>query len=85
MITRRFTLAGSAQRLELESTLLELAMKRVKEDRADAFALHVVGRLAFENDDNERALKAFKASERLAPQDTENARYLRLVAGRMKR
>jgi tetratricopeptide (TPR) repeat protein len=80
-----FTLAGSAQRLELESTLLELAMKRVKEDRADAFALHVVGRLAFENDDNERALKAFKASERLAPQDTENARYLRLVAGRMKR
>lgn len=80
-----FSLATTTQRELLETDVLELAMKRVKEDRADAFALYVVGRLAFEKDDNERAMKAFRAAEKLAPQDTENARYLRLVTARMKR
>lgn len=80
-----FSLASTTQRELLETEVLELAMKRVKEDRADAFALHVVGRLAFEKDDNERAMKAFRAAEKIAPQDTENTRYLRLVTARMKR
>lgn len=80
-----FTQAPIARRKELEVELVELVNKYVKDNKADAFALHVIGRIAFENNDTERALKAFKASERILPEDSENVRYLRLVAARMKR
>ena len=80
-----FSVASAAHRVGLEGELTELAMRRAKEDKMDAFALHVLGRLAFEKDDHERAIKAFKAAERLAPQDAENTRYLRLVTARVKR
>jgi len=80
-----FTQAPIARRKELEAELVELVTKYIKDNKSDAFALHVLGRIAFENNDTERALKAFKASERLVPEDSENVRYLRLVAARMKR
>ena len=80
-----FTQAPITRRKELEVELIELVTKYVKDNKADAFALHVIGRIAFENNDMERALKAFKASERIFPEDSENVRYLRLVAARTKR
>lgn len=72
-------------RKALDKELHELASELAHGDSPEPFALHVLGRLYFEAGEDDKALRAFKAAERLAPKDVENLRYLRLLAGRMKR
>ena len=58
---------------------------RVREVEHDAFAYHVLGRLAFDQGDDERARKAFKAASRHEPNDVETLRFLRILASRAKK
>jgi len=76
---------GGPSRASLEKELHDLAALRVREDDRDASAHHVLGRLHFDAGDDVRALRAFKLAERLAPNDFENTRYLRLLAARAKK
>ncbi len=76
---------GTGDRAVLDKELVQLATARVREVEHDAFAFHVLGRLAFDQGDDERARKALKQAERLAPNDVETVRYLRILAGRMKK
>jgi tetratricopeptide (TPR) repeat protein len=72
-------------RKPLDKELHELASELARGDSPEPFALHVLGRLYFEAGEDDKALRAFKSAERLAPRDVENLRYLRLLAARMKR
>ena len=76
--------AGSV-RSALEMEVHERALARTKEAEDDAFAYHVLGRLAFDQGDDERARKAFRMAERLAPNDVETLRYQRLLVSRKKK
>ncbi len=64
--------------------LLALAHTRARGESPDPFALHALGRLAFDAGDEEKAKRAFAAADRLAPGDVETVRYLRLLAARAK-
>jgi tetratricopeptide (TPR) repeat protein len=77
--------ADAAARGALEKELTQLATTRTREAESDPFAYHVLGRLAFDQGDDERARRAFKHAERLAPNDVETLRYLRLLAARHKK
>jgi len=78
-------LQGVGDRAALEKELLQLATARAKEAEGDAFAFHVLGRLAFDQGDDDRARKAFGRAERLAPNDVETLRYQRILASRAKK
>ena len=77
--------ANASERTALDKEIHALAMARAREDEADAFAYHVLGRLAFDQGDDERARKAFKMAERNDPKDVETLRYQRILAGRKKK
>ncbi|GAB4209611.1 MAG: hypothetical protein OHK0013_29240 [Sandaracinaceae bacterium] len=69
-----------------EKELRELATQVLRETQgADAFAYHVLGRIYYDAGEDERALKAFRAAERIAPKDVENLRYLRLLSARIRK
>lgn len=74
----------AVERELLANDVLQLAHAATKVQGGDAFAFHVLGRLAFDAGDDDRARRAFAAAERLAPDDVETLRYQRLLAGRVK-
>lgn len=76
---------GSGDREALAKELSKLASARARDAEGDAFAFHVLGRLAFDQGDDERARKAFGRAERLAPNDVETLRYQRILASRAKK
>jgi tetratricopeptide (TPR) repeat protein len=71
-------------RARAEKELHELATQLSREGQ-DAFAHHALGRIHYDAGDDDRALRAFRAAERLAPGDVENQRYLRLLTARIKK
>ena len=73
------------ERAALAKEVVSLAMQRVREIETDAFAYHVIGRVAFDQGEDDRARKAFKAAERNDPKDVETLRYQRLLAARQKK
>jgi tetratricopeptide (TPR) repeat protein len=82
----RYLAATAAdERAALGKEVVSLAAQRVREVETDAFAYHVIGRVAFDQGEDDRARKAFKAAERNDPKDVETLRYQRLLAARQKK
>ncbi len=78
------TSAGPGRRM-IEKETHDLALARIKEKPDDSFPYHVIGRLAFDQGQDERARKAFRMAERNDPKDVETLRYLRLLSSRAKK
>jgi tetratricopeptide (TPR) repeat protein len=82
----RYLEASAAdERAALGKEVASLAMHRVREVETDAFAYYVIGRVAFDQGEDDRARKAFKAAERNDPKDVETLRYQRLLIARQKK
>ncbi|MFN7702756.1 MAG: tetratricopeptide repeat protein [Deltaproteobacteria bacterium] len=82
----RYLEATTAEdRSALAKESVAAAGRRLREVDNDAFAHHVLGRVAFVQGDLERALRAFKSAERLNPKDVETIRYQRLLLARQKK
>jgi tetratricopeptide (TPR) repeat protein len=77
--------ATPEDRSALAKEAVAAAGRRLREADNDAFAHHVLGRVAFDQGDDERALRAFKSAERLNPKDVETIRYQRLLLARQKK
>lgn len=82
--TEYLTSAESAAREATIDRLRSLAASRVRRAEPDPFAFYVLGRVAFDAGDEDKARKAFGAAARLAPSDVETQRYQRLLAGRAR-
>ncbi|MAQ16619.1 MAG: hypothetical protein CMN30_17725 [Sandaracinus sp.] len=65
--------------------LWDLAEGALKRNRENAFGWHVRAQLAVLEGDEERALKRFRSALRLDPEDREAERWVRLLAGRLKK
>lgn len=61
------------------------AIERLRADKQDGFAHHVLGRLAYDRGDDEAALKAYRAAVALDPKDLEAERMHRVLAARAKK
>lgn len=81
----RYLHAEGPARKALETDLRARAIGFIREHKDDAFGYQAIGRLFFETGDDEQALKAYRAAERLEPNDVETTRYLRLLIARQKR
>jgi tetratricopeptide (TPR) repeat protein len=81
----RYLAASADERAALAKEVGALAAQRTREVETDAFAFHVIGRIAFDQGDDERARRAFRAAERNDPKDVETLRYQRLLVARQKK
>jgi tetratricopeptide (TPR) repeat protein len=82
----RYLAATSAdERAALAKEVGAMAAQRARDVETDAFAFHVIGRIAFDQGDDDRARKAFRAAERNDPKDVETQRYQRLLVARQKK
>lgn len=73
-----------AERKRLGVELVRLAAAHLREHEGDPLAYRAVGRVAFEQGDDERALKAFRAALRADPGDVDSQRYLRVLEARAR-
>ncbi len=65
-----------------EQELRDALLAALKQDRENAFAHHVQGRLLLAAGDERAAERAFAVASRLDPSDVDSVRYLRLLRSR---